>query len=359
MAALLYGFHQLADLLSTQAVEVDRNLLMSAINMSTAQHNQQINELLSLFSEDTAQYKVKFQSAVSTKNQPLDEFGRSRPIKLGLPYETAFPIFTSGNAWGADFIALQKMTVQQLNDLTSTMLLGDARYNRDCVLAALFNSTNGGRAFQDPQYGALSVQGLANGDTVKYVLANTDAPATDSHYLFQAADIADATNVFATVYTELMEHPENAGGTIVTFIASDLVEDAEALATFVAVGDPNIAKGANADTIVGSLGVQLPGTAVLRGRTNNQWIVEWPSLPSGYGISLVVGVSEPVLRRRQDPEAQLQGFRPQGERQDFPYFEQQWFRRCGFGAWNRVRAACFLIGAGAWAIPAGYDTFEP
>jgi hypothetical protein len=92
---------------------------------------------------------------------------------------------------------------------------------------------------------------------------------------------------------------------------------------------------------------------------NKQWIVEWPVLPADYGISIVVGVDQPVLRRRQDPEAQLQGFRPVAERADFPYFEEQWFRRCGFGGWNRVRAASFRIGNGAWAIPTGYDTFEP
>jgi hypothetical protein len=50
----------------------------------------------------------------------------------------------------------------------------------------------------------------------------------------------------------------------------------------------------------------------------------------------------------------LRGFRRVAEREDFPYEEEIWFRRAGFGAWNRVGARVDRIGNGAYAVPTGY-----
>jgi hypothetical protein len=121
------------------------------------------------------------------------------------------------------------MTVQQVNDAVSDMLTADVNWMRDHILAGLFYN-GAGWTSPDPEYGDLTIQGLANGDTVTVYVKQGGAPATDTHYYAQAAAIADATNPYDDLYAELSEHPENAGGDVITFIASDQVATTEALA---------------------------------------------------------------------------------------------------------------------------------
>ena len=65
------------------------------------------------------------------------------------------------------------------------------------------------------------------------------------------------------------------------------------------------------------------------------------------------------LARRQFPEAQLQGFKSAGERNDYPYFEEQWLRYEGYGALNRVGVVVYLIGAGSYSVPTNYTVLMP
>lgn len=369
MAALLFGFQQLQDILNLEAIQVDRTLLIAAVQTTVESHNTDTSTLLRTFSEDTEEYKLRWLGQNSTRNQPLDENGRSKPIKPALYYDVAWPIFSSGNAWGTNFVTNAKMTVQQLNDITSDLLMGDFRRTRDDLLASIFNSTNNGRTFTDPVYGDLAVYGMANGDTVKYITSGSDVPVVHNHYLGQAAAIDDAHNPYPTLWQTLREHPENSGE-FVAFISTDLVASTSNLSTFVPISDvaiqyganTNLVKGGSSDTgVVNSipgLGLVLPGTCRVIGRENFTWIVEWPSLPASTIVAKATG-GPAAIRRRQDKQTALQGFRPVAQRNDFPYFEDQWFRRQGFGAWNRVNIAVMIIGNANYAIPTGFDAFVP
>jgi hypothetical protein len=82
------------------------------------------------------------------------------------------------------------------------------------------------------------------------------------------------------------------------------------------------------------------------------------ALPANYIVSVAVGGIAP-LAMRQDPEPELQGFRLGGQIDHYPYFEQQWFRRAGFGSWNRVGACITRVGNGSYAIPTGYGSPMP
>jgi uncharacterized membrane protein len=90
------------------------------------------------------------------------------------------------------------------------------------------------------------------------VTSGADAGATDTAFGAQAAGIADATNPYPTIYSELMEHPEN-GGEVISFIPTNLVATTEALATYRVVGDPNVQLGANTAQLVGTLNTPIPG----------------------------------------------------------------------------------------------------
>lgn len=357
-----YGLFQLLDLglldPNQQARTIDRDLLTSAVLYTTAQHNADVAAMLRTFAVTTTEYQAEFQTQAASRNQPLDENGRSIPVKPPVPYTVGFPIEGSGNAVGANYVTRVQMTARHFARQLAQMLRGDYNWVRDHILGALFQ--NVGYNFRDPTgRGTLAVKTLANGDAVNFYRQTTGLAAADTHYLAQAAGIADATNPYPTIKTELLEHPDN-GGEVIAFIASDLVTTTEALAEFRPADlDPDITIGSETTRLTGTLGVQLPRYATLLGKTDSGvWIVEWPEMPSTYIIATTTDGERP-LARRQFPEAELQGFRAAGEREDFPYWENQWIRFEGYGAFNRVGAVVYRIGNAAYAIPTNYGMPMP
>lgn len=347
----LWGFHELQDVFGERVANGNVETVTAAIGAAVAEHNRQMDALTGLFCAPTTQPSVRYQQMGAARLQPVDDDGRVRPIRAAGYYDVAFPLQAGGSAWGANYVTRAKMTVGDAERVTATMLTADRRWLRDHILAALYASASW--TFTDPIYGTLTVQPLASGDSVTYqIMTGADAGATDTHQLAQAAGIADGTNPFPTIYTELAEHPENAGATIVSLIPTNLKATVSALATFNPIADPNIRPGANSDVLVGGLGVAVPGT-VMGYLDAGVWAVEWPSLPNDYIISVAAGGAAP-LAMRQDPEAELQGFQRVAERDDHPFYESQFLRRAGFGAWNRVGACVTRIGNGTYAVPANY-----
>lgn len=152
-------------------------------------------------------------------------------------------------------------------------------------------------------YGTLTIQPLANGDAVTYVKKGATAPATDTHYLFQAAAIADTTNPYDDIYAELVEHPSNSGR-IKCYIATSLVATTQALTNFIPVSDPDITLGGLNAQLSATVDVGF-GDRVL-GKVDGCWIIEWGRLPTGCIIGHASGT--PVLGIREYPAPELQGF---------------------------------------------------
>lgn len=348
---VLYGFNQLKDVFSRRVTEVGAGLVSAAIDQSVAEHNRQMAAMMSLFVNPTSEFKIRYKTPTAARLQPLDENGRARPIKLAGYYDVAFPLQEGGVAWGANYRSRAKMTVREAEEATATMISADVRWMRDHILAALF--TNASWSFNDPEHGALTIKGLANGDTDTYlVMTGADAGATDTHYLAQAGAIADGTNPFPTIYTELTEHPENMGE-VVVFVPASNKSAVEGLSGFYPIGDPNIRLGANQSELVGNLGSAIPGK--LFGYVDQCWVAEWKALPANYLIGVTTDGEKP-LGMRQEAEAELQGFQRVAERNDHPWYESQWLRVAGFGAWSRVGAVVQRVGNGAYAIPTNYES---
>jgi hypothetical protein len=349
--ALLFGFESLKDLAGVRVTEVGVGLVNKAITQSVAEHNRQMEALMGLFTKRLTEFKITYKTPTAARLQPLDESGRARPIKTQAKYDVSFPIQSGGAAWGTTRIAREKMTVQEANDATAALISADVRWMRDHVLAALF--TNANWTWADDEHGSLTIKGLANSDTDTYqILSGTDSSATDLHYLFQAAAIADATNPYPTVYAELMEHPENSGE-CVALIPNGLVATTQALTNYVPVSDPNLVLGSASDRLVGNLGVALPGKLI--GYVDKVWICEWRSLPASYMV-VVSTQGEPPLGMREHEESSLQGFNRVAERNDHPFYESQWERHAGFGAWNRVGAVVYEVAHAHYDIPTDYTS---
>lgn len=352
---VLYGFHRLADVFSERINNVGIPVINTAIDATLAEHNRQLNAFMNLFVDRTTDYKRRYKSPVAARLQPLEEAGRARPIQRAGYYDIAFPMHRAGAAWGWTYEARIKATVADTNELMSTMLTADARWLRDHIFAALFLAD--GWTYTDEQWGALTVEGLANGDSVNYLIqAGQDAGTTDTHLLAQAGAIADNADPFSTMKTELLEHPENSGE-VVAMIPTGLKATTKALTSFIPLPDMNIDPGSAAMRLVGNLGATVPGE-VIGYHDDGVWIVEWPSMPANYIIATTTG-GDRALCMREEPEAQLQGFNRVADRDDHPFYEAQYMRKCGFGGQNRVNALVTRIGNGSYAVPTGYDSPMP
>lgn len=349
---VLYGFYNLQDLFNRRVTEVGVDVVETAVQTTMAEHNRQLEAFRSLFATTTTEYKTRFKSAAASRLQPLDENGRARKVKPGGAYDIELPIKMAGTAWGANFVTLAKMRVEDVNAAMVTLTRGDIEWMRDNMLAAIFSDAD--YIVTDEEYGDLTIRGMANGDATKYqIQTGASDGATADHYLAQVNPIADgADNPFPAIYNKITAHPENSGEVIV-LVHTDEVASIKALTNFVEYADSNITLGANADQLTGRLNVAVPGRII--GYVDGCWIVEWGRMPSGYMVAVSENGDRP-LSMRQDVETALQGFIKVAERNDYPFYESQYIRRAGFGGWNRVGAVVYRIGNAAYAVPGGYES---
>lgn len=346
--AYLYGLLQMPDLADQRVTEVGVDTVVTAIDRSVQEHNRQMDALLDFFVRRTTDFKTRFWSPVTARLQPLDNSGRALPIKPAGKYDVGLPLQMGGTAWGHDYVTGQYMTVAEVARITAGMLDADMRWLRDHLLAALF--VDGSWTFVDDSHGSLTVYGLASGDTVTYsILSGADSEATDDHVLGTAALTA---STFSSIYTELMEHPEN-GGDVVVFISSADQSTVEGLSTFIAADDPDIRPAVTSPVLAGTLGRSVPGDVI--GKIEKCWIVVWRSLPSNYLVAVTTEGEKP-LAMREDAIASLRGFKQVAVREDHPWYERQYLRRAGFGAWNRTGALVYRTNNGTYAVPTGYGS---
>lgn len=346
-----YGFINLKDLFAQRVEDVGVPIVNEAIDATLAEHTAQLNDLMALFVDQTTDYKVRFRTPVLASLQPLDENGRARPIKGAGYYDIAFPLQMAGTAWGVTYYASQKITVQEANNVTATLITADKRWMRDRILAALL--TNVSWTHADAAHGDLTIKPLANGDTDTYLIqSGTDSGTTDSHFLAQAGGISDAADPFPILRAELKEHPENSGE-VVVFVPTANRAAVEGLSGFYPVADANLRMGAGATVLAGTLNVAMPGE-IFGYHESGVWLAEWKGLPANYLVGTMTGGPRPVAMR-QEPEASLQGFRRVASRDDHPFYESQYLRVAGFGVQNRVGAVVMRVGNASYAIPANYQ----
>lgn len=351
--AVLLGLLTEADIQAQRVTTVGVTQVFRSIEESVAEHNRQLNALMALFTTRRTDVTARYELAASTRSQPLDANGRARPIKPSGYYTVGFPILGSGNAWGRNYRTSVKMTVAEVARVTAAMLDGDSRWMRDHLLAALFyeNSTTPW-TFADVT-GDISIYGLANGDTTTYqIMSGADSAATDDH-VKGATAVTEA--VFQDIHDELVEHPEN-GPEIIAFVPTASRATVEALTNFYPISDPNLNTGLAVTQFVGTLGAAVPGELI--GYVAGCKVVVWAGMPSNYILGVAAG-GEPALALREDPEPELQGFKQVAERNNYPWYESQFARWAGFGAWNRVGAIVYRTDSASYAIPTGYSSPMP
>lgn len=350
MPEILQGFFDLKDSFNYRIEGELKEAVNTAVQQALAVHNQLTEQMFNLFVAKTTEHKIRYESPVAARLQPLDEHGRARKIHGAGFYDVAFPLKKAGTSFGWTREARIKMTVKQANDFVALALDADKRWNRDHILSALF--TNTGYSWNDPKYGALNIVHLANGDSTVYLTRpGFEDGETANHYRTVAA--IDNNGPFAAIHTDLTKRPENGGdGKVICFINSAQRATVKGLADFIEAEDSDIRLGANERVLVGGLGVSVPGEVI--GKVERCWISVWDGVPANYILALITSGDRPIVMR-EHPEAELQGFQAVADREDHPYLERHFERHAGFAGWNRVGAMVYQVTGGAYTIPTGLN----
>jgi hypothetical protein len=354
--ALSHGFIGHEDLAEMRVNLITGASVYDMVTRSAAMHTESVNKLLAAFCRRTTDFKWKFHLPNTSDLQPADGSTKPDIVKGTTSYDVALPIQGGKIGYGFDMIAAAKATLNEVNAQTLNSLMADGRWLKRHILAALF--TNQAWDFVDPERGTLSIKPLASADGNEYPLIS-GGTENSQHFLAQSAGIADATNPFDNIYAQLKKHPSNmvsAQNPVICYVPTNVVGTVRALANFVEVGDTDILKGANSDTVAASAArleqIRGFGDEVL-GKTDNCWIVEWGMLPDNYIIGHATGAG-PVLGMREHAEAELQGFFVKNNNGNPIISETYFYRFAGFGVINRVAAVVQRVGDASYAIPTGY-----
>jgi hypothetical protein len=354
--ATLPGFITLQPNFDARPEDVGMEVVSTAIAQSLAEHNRQLNAIYGLYVMQTNDFKKRFRMANYGELQPLDQFGRALPLFPQGHYDLGWPIFQAGAAWGANWLTRKQMTIQLVNDTLDVLLQADIAWMRRGIMRALFYPNSW--VFEDEDKGQVEVMPLANGDGTEYfVQVGYDrAIKNHSHYLARAGKLSKDNDPFAQLTETLEEHPENSGSTMLAIVSA---KDKgafldETWTKFHPLPDANIKRSDAKDQLVGTLGVNPPGK-VLGYHEAGVWITQWDGMPQNYISVIAVGANKPLAMRQHDL-ATLRGFVAVAERDDYPYWERQWIRMAGFGAWNRLGAAVIQMNATdtVYTSPAGF-----
>ena len=345
-----YGFVGLEQVFDQQVIEVGVGTVWDAIEQSAQFHTDLVNRLSGNIITKTTDYKLKYYQPGSIEMQPVDEFGTPLPTRSTGYYDVAFPLREFAASFGGSRTAWPQMTVAQVNRELLSVFDADAKWLRRHFLASVFDNTTW--TFADAKHGNLTIQPLANGDTVQY-LRNTGTVSTDDHYLAQANAISDTDNPFDDIYDELVEHPGNDGD-VVVYVPTNLKSSIEGLTDFHAAPLTNVDYG-NDTTLAGNAGDDIIGFGDrYLGVANGCYIVEWKSLPDSYMVARVTGTND-VVAMRESEVATLQGLRPVQRTLDNGAVKFDFYRYAGLAVRNRVGALVYRIGNASYAVPTGYD----
>lgn len=277
--------------------------------------------------------------------------------KAANSWDISLPLEEFGAQIAGDRVSMAYMTADELTRHLETVTTQNVNTVRREILRGLFN--NAARTFVDEIRGSLTVQPLANGDSVTYPpLIGADDPATANHYLasgYATASISNTNDPIPTITRPLIRQFGQATGgqPIAVFVNYDETAKLAALANFIETTDPMIQPGANTDRPI-NLPV-LPGVVIGR-YTGNAWIVNWDWIPSGYMLALHLGAPAPLLKRRDPAATGLPAdLALVSTDAETPFAAAHWSHRFGIGAGNRLNGVVMKLTTGSYDVPTAYQ----
>lgn len=343
----------------TYVSTLGQTLVYDAVQAELARYSAELTSVMGLFVEETTtDMKRRYELPGGGYLEPLSTQGAPAAVKATGKWDVAFPIFDYGAAFSQNRVGRAYMTVAQLNKHLDTIQIADRNTVRKEIMKALLSNTQ--LSHVDNIYGTLTVEPLANGDSVVYpAVIGSDTEATENHYLesnYAASAISDTNDPTKTVRDELEEHfgTPTGGSNIVMLTTPTVADYIEALSDFDPVNNRFVLPGANADQVTG-LPAGMPGR--IRGVCNGVWIVEWRSMPANYALAIHADAPKPLIMREDPADTGLSGgLQLVAEDEKFPFRSSYYSHRFGFGAGNRLNGVVLEFGTGgSYSIPTGYS----
>lgn len=354
----IFGILGLSDNDRSYVNTIGQSLVFTATQTLLQQYNADLNAAMSIFLDSTTTgFKERYKLPGGGRLQRRGGLAQSAAVKAYGSWDVAFPLEDFGAQLADSDIAMAYMTMPEYNRHVETVMIQDMNTVRFEMLKALFNST--AATFVDPINGSLTIERLANGDSVVYPpVLGSETEATDNHYLesnYAATAISDTNNPYITIREELEEHfgTSTGGDNIVVFINNAETPETEDLSDFDAVPDNYVRVGSNTDVPQGL--PTVPGKVI--GRTNGVWVVEWRWMPANYMFGIHLDAPRP-LKMRVDPADTGLGTGLQLVARDMQYpIESAHYRhRFGFGCANRLNGVVMELGTGGtYTVPTAYS----
>jgi hypothetical protein len=333
---------------------VNQRLIVDLVNQYATATEAEVNQAFSVFVQEiTPVFKETYRLPGGGMMQRMSNRGRPGAVKLTGKWDVAYPIEDLRDQLAWDDVAFAYMRAGEAEMHIRGVFQRYINSKRYFLLRALLNKT--AETFHDDIYGDLTIQRLANGDSVVYPpLVGSDTEATDNHYIgsnYLATAISDTNNPFRDIIRpELQEH--NGQGRIVAWINSAQQGVVSALASFDPKPPQYVTVGANTDVASADGTVAGPGKFI--GAANDIAIFVWDWVPAGYILALDLDQPAPLKQRVDVPES-LRGFKLIATKPDFPLQESFWRAREGYGAANRLNGvAVQLVASTTYSTPAAY-----
>jgi hypothetical protein len=355
----IFGHLNLANTERVFASTVGKEVIFEAAQDYIARVNAEIDAQTSLFVEsETENYSERYKLAGGGYLQRRGPDGRFGAVKASGSWDVGYPLedFGAQSAWND--IAVRYMTVQELDNHLETVAIQNVNTVRWEMLHRVLDNVQ--LSFTDIINGTVTVEPLANGDTVVYPpVLGASAEATEDHYLeagYLSAAISDANNPIVTIVADLEHHfsLETGNSNIFVFINGAQKSVIEDLTDFNPITDRFIQASLLAERPQG-WPASVPGRPI--GRTNGAWIIEWPWMPANYLFG-IHGDAPPPLKKRVDPSdtGLPRGLALVAQDDKFPFESAQFRHRFGFGTANRLNGVVMELGTGGtYTIPAAYD----
>lgn len=324
--------------------------------------NQDLAMAASLFVEgETEAHSFRYKLPGGGRLQRRGNRTSTAAAKASGSWDVALPLEDFGRQVAQDDVAYAYMTAAEYQRHLDGVIIANANTVRYEILRALLNNT--ARTFVDDTLTSpsLTIQPLANGDSVVYPPAiGSESEATDNHYLAQTAAIATATDPYPTISAELDEHFGVVTGGSNILVLNNAAQTAAilGLADFIPVATSRIAYGQDATLATPSpippgMSARLLGTHERTGAT----LAEWAYVPSGYLIAVHLEAPRPLMRRVDPAATGLgRGLQLVARMEEWPNASAHWRHRFGYGAANRLNGVIYQVGGSdtTYDIPSGY-----
>lgn len=308
----------------------------------------------------TTNFKERYQLGLTGRMQRASEETTGAQVARTGSWDVAYPIWNFHESMALSDVDAAYMTPQELQLHVEGIITRHLNAKRHEILYRVFNNTQD--TFTDKRHGTLTIEPLANGDSVVYPpVEGSESEAAEDHYLesgYAASAISDTNNPVKTLVEDLVHHGVNRTEDIpcAVMINPAQVDAISALTNFVPYIPGAIARGADTDQ-VNMPSRPLPGKVIgyVRGYA---WITVWNWIPSGYMVAVNLEAPQPLKMRVDPAETNLGGgglvLLPE-ERNGVLTFNS-WRLRFGLGAANRLSCAVMELADGAgYTIPTAYQ----